>query len=228
MGPTGTLEGMSHQYGQWAPPPAAQRGYAPSPYGRDLAGRPQPVWPARPSLAGSTFFVGSWLVLLWLIELADTVLGGALEAFGVSPRDVTELPQVLTAPFLHFGFEHLLANSLPFLILGVLTRMAGRRAFWVATGTSVVVSGLAAWLLSAPYTVTAGASGLVFGWLAFLLVRGIFAGNWVQILVSAAVFGFFGGMLWGVFPGLPGVSWQAHLGGAAGGVLAAWLLTRRR
>ena len=112
-------------------------------------------------------------------------------------------------------------------MLGVLTRMTGRRTFWIATLASILVSGLFAWLLSAPNTVTAGASGLIFGWLTFLLVRGLFNRNWKQILIAAAVFGFFGGMLWGVFPTLPGVSWQGHLGGAVGGVLAAWWLQRR-
>lgn len=210
---------MSQQYG-WTPPPPSYGRVAVPPPASTLA-------PARPTLGSSVVFVGGWLVLLWVLEALDAVLLGALDGFGVSPRVIAELPQVLTAPFLHFGFEHLMANSLPFLALGVLARMAGRRPFWVATLASILVSGLFAWLLSAPSTVTAGASGLVFGWLAFLLVRGLFNRNWKQILISAAVFGFFGGMLWGVFPTLPGVSWQGHLGGAVGGVLAAWWLQRR-
>lgn len=210
---------MSQQYG-WTPPPPSYGRVAVPPPASTLA-------PARPTLGSSVVFVGGWLVLLWVLEALDVMLLGALDGFGVSPRVIAELPQVLTAPFLHFGFEHLMANSLPFLALGVLARMAGRRPFWVATLASILVSGLFAWLLSAPNTVTAGASGLVFGWLAFLLVRGLFNRNWKQILISAAVFGFFGGMLWGVFPTLPGVSWQGHLGGAVGGVLAAWWLQRR-
>ena len=210
---------MSQQYG-WTPPPPSYGRVAVPPPASTLA-------PARPTLGSSVVFVGGWLVLLWVLEALDAVLLGALDGFGVSPRVIAELPQVLTAPFLHCGFEHLMANSLPFLVLGVLARMAGRRPFWVATLASILVSGLFAWLLSAPNTVTAGASGLVFGWLAFLLVRGLFNRNWKQILISAAVFGFFGGMLWGVFPTLPGVSWQGHLGGAVGGVLAAWWLQRR-
>ena len=212
---------MTQQYGPWSPPSGA-RPYPPAPY--------HPAVPVRrtPSLGGSIFFVGGWLALLWLLEIADAVLLGALDGLGVSPRVVAELPQILTAPLLHFGFEHLAANSLPFLVLGVLVRMTGRRAFWIATLIPVVTSGLAAWLLSAPGTVTAGASGLVFGWLTYLLVRGLFNGNWVQILIAAAVFGFFGGMLWGVFPTMPGVSWQGHLGGAAGGIAAAWALHGER
>ena len=209
---------MSQQYG-WTPPPPS--------HGSVAVPAPQSNAPARPTIGASVVFVGGWLVLLWILEVLDLVLLGALDGFGVSPRDVAELPQLLTAPFLHFGFEHLMANSLPFLVLGVLTRLAGLGAFWVATLGSIVVSGLFAWLFSAPNTVTAGASGLIFGWLTFLLVRGLMNGNWKQILISAAVFGFFGGMLWGVFPTLPGVSWQGHLGGAVGGVLAAWWLRRR-
>lgn len=196
-------------------------------YGQAVPAPPQ-AWRRPPSATASAFVVGAWLALLWLIEVVDTFLGGALDAFGITPREVTDLPSILVAPLLHFGFGHLMANSLPFLVLGTLARMAGRLAFGVATAASVLVSGLAAWLLSAPNTVTIGASGLVFGWLTFLLMRGIFAGNWVQILVAAAVFGFFGGMLWGVFPTMAGVSWQAHLGGAVGGVAAAWWLGRRR
>lgn len=188
---------------------------------------PVPTAP-RPTVESSVTFVGGWLAVLWLLEVVDVALGHRLDAFGISPRDLGELPQILSAPLLHFGFGHLVANSLPFLVLGTLTRLAGRLVFWVATGAAAVASGLFAWLLSAPHTVTAGASGLVFGWLAFLLVRGVLNRDWRQILISVAVFAFFGGILWGVLPGQPGISWQAHLGGAVGGVLAAWMMSRRR
>lgn len=179
-----------------------------------------------PSLIGSFVFIGAWLALMWLLEGTDAMSGGMLDTFGVSPRDITELPQIFTAPFLHFGFGHLIANSVPFLVLGVMVRMTGRKTFWIATLTAIVCSGLLAWLLSPPSTVTAGVSGLVFGWLGFLLLRGLFARNWVHILVAAAVFGFFGGILWGIFPTASGVSWQGHLGGVLGGALAAWWLNR--
>lgn len=224
-GAPGTLGDMSIPTGPWqsrAPAPSSWQ----QPQG--YLSPPAPViLDRRPTAIGSFFFIGSWLALMWVLEGVDQITGGALDTFGVSPRDVTELPQILSAPFLHFGFGHLIANSVPFLVLGIMTRMTGRKNFWVATACAIVLSGLVAWLVSAPHTVTAGASGLVFGWLGYLLVRGLFARNWVQILVSAAVFGLFGGMLWGVFPTMPGVSWQAHLGGVLGGVLAAWWLNRR-
>ncbi len=207
----------------WGPPP--QQGYYP-PQLQPLQPAPAPTLRAKPSGPGAFMFIAGLLVLLWAIEAADFVTAGALDSFGIRPRSVESLPAILVAPLLHFGFSHLAANSLPFLVLGTITRMSGRRDFWIATGFAVLGSGLTAWLLAAPNSVTAGASGLIFGWLTYLLVRGLIAGNWMQILIAAIVFGFFGGMLWGVFPTVPGVSWQAHLGGAAGGVLAAWMLGR--
>ena len=149
----GTLGDMSIPTGPWqSPAPAPSSWQQPQAY-------PYPPAPVildrRPTAVGSFFFIGSWLTLMWVLEGLDLVTGGALDTFGVSPRDVTELPQILSAPFLHFGFEHLIANSVPFLVLGIMTRMTGRRNFWVATTCSIVLSGLVAWLVSAPNTVTA-------------------------------------------------------------------------
>lgn len=203
----------------WAPPP--QQGYYPP-----LPQPSPPPLPAKPSASGAFLFIAGLLVLMWAIEAADFITAGALDSFGIRPRSVESLPAIVVAPVLHFSFSHLAANTLPFLVLGTITRMSGRRDFWIATLLAVLGSGLTAWLLAAPGSVTAGASGVIFGWLTYLLVRGLIAGNWTQILVAALVFGFFGGMLWGVFPTVPGVSWQAHLGGAAGGLLAAWVLGR--
>ena len=186
---------------------------------------PTPNLPARlTTVKGASVFMACWLALLWAVEILDTVSGGALDSFGVEPRDVGELPQILTAPLLHFGWGHLIGNSLPFFALGVLVLLSGLRRWLVATGASVASSGLLAWLLSPPASVTAGASGLIFGWLTYLLVRGIFSKDARQILLALVVFAVWGSVLWGVFPGAPGISWQAHLGGALGGLLAAWLL----
>lgn len=85
--------------------------------------------------------------------------------------------------------------------------------------------GLGTWLFGSP-GLHLGASGLVFGWMVFLLVRGFFVRSLGQILVAAALFLYWGGMLWGVLPGQPGVSWEGHLFGALGGLLAAWLVAR--
>lgn len=184
--------------------------------------------PARPDVRGAGLFMGAWVVLLWALELVDAAVPALrLDGWGVSPREVSELPQVFTAPFLHVGWQHLAANTVPFFVLGLVILLSGVRPFLVATLASVVVSGAFVWLFSAPGTVTLGASGIVFGWLAFVLVRGLFSGNLRHLLIGVIMFVVYGGVLWGVLPTAAGVSWQGHLGGAIGGVLAAWWLPRR-
>lgn len=187
-----------------------------------LSRRDSPV-PAR--TAG--IVIGAWTVLLWLIELVDQVTRGALEMLGIQSWNVASLPSVFVAPLIHDDWAHLAANTLPFAALGFLVLLGGwGRALW-ATVVIVVVSGLFAWLLSPPHTVTIGASGLVFGWLTYLLVRAVFTRNTAQIVIAVAVLVVYGSLLWGVLPTQPGVSWQAHLGGALGGALAARLLHGR-
>ena len=106
--------------------------------------------------------------------------------------------------------------------------LSGVRVFATALASSWLGSGAAVWLIGG-FNITVGASGLVFGLFAFLLVRGFFNRHWGQILLSVVLFLAYGGILFGVLPTVAGyVSWQAHLGGAAGGVIAALLLSRRR
>ena len=181
----------------------------------------------QPTLSRALTVVGGILALMWAIEVVDVLTLNSLDYFGIQPRQTEDLPNILVAPFLHFGWGHLIGNSLPFLVLGVLTYLAGVARWAVTSATTVVSSGLAAWLLSPVGTITAGASGVIFGWLAYLLVRGIFTGKPGQIAIAVVVFLLYGSVLWGVFPTAPGVSWQAHLGGAAGGVFAAWYLHSR-
>ncbi len=182
-----------------------------------------PVAPRRAGLV-----VGVGVALLWLIELVDQITRGSLDALGIHSWQLSSLPSIFLAPWLHLDWAHLSANTLPFAALGFLVVLGGAVRALLSTLWSVVVSGLSAWLLSPPNTVTIGASGLIFGWLTYLLTRGLFARDGKQILLAVLVFAIYGGILWGVFPTQVGVSWQAHLGGAIGGVLAAWSLHRRR
>ncbi|MFD0865952.1 rhomboid family intramembrane serine protease [Tessaracoccus lubricantis] len=168
--------------------------------------------------------MGGLLAVMWALELLDSVTLNALDSYGIEPRQASDLPNVLWAPLLHFGWAHLISNSVPFLVLGVLTYLSGAVRWVVTTVVSTVVSGLTAWLLSGVGTITAGASGVIFGYLTYLLVRGIFTRRISQILIAVVVFALYGTVLLGVLPGVPGVSWQAHLGGAVGGVIAAYLL----
>lgn len=168
-------------------------------------------------------FVG----LLYVVELVDTMLGNSLDGAGVRPREVDGLDGIFFGPLLHGGWGHLVANTVPLLVFGFLILLSGV-ARWVAV-TAVVwlVGGVGTWLTGADHTVHLGASVLAFGWLVYLLVRGFFSRSAVQVLVGLVLLVLYGGVLWGVLPGQPGVSWQGHFFGAVGGVCAAWWLGRR-
>lgn len=177
--------------------------------------------------AGAALVMLALLAGLWLLELVDLLVGGALDGYGIEARELDGLPEIFTAPFLHAGFGHLLGNSVPFAVLGFLVLLGGTTRWLLSSLTSIVSSGLFAWLLTPAGTIVLGASGLVFGWLTHLVVRGVWSRRPAQVLVGLAVLLVYGGMIWGVLPGAAGISWQAHLGGAVGGVLAAWWLHRR-
>ena len=183
------------------------------------------ILPAKPKAAA--IVVLAFTALLYLVELVDEVaLHGRLDSEGIVPRTPSGLDGIAWAPLLHGGWGHLLANTVPVLAFGFLA-MAGGIARWlVVTGLIWVISGVGVWLTAAPGTSTIGASGLAFGWLAYLLVRGIFNRSFGQLVVAGVLLLIWGGALWGLLPGNPGISWQAHLFGALGGILAAWLAAR--
>ncbi|MEE9095557.1 rhomboid family intramembrane serine protease [Pseudarthrobacter phenanthrenivorans] len=171
--------------------------------------------------------LGGFVALLFAIEVLNTLMMGALNrTFGLRPRSPDGLLDILTFPLLHANLNHLLSNSLPLVIFGFLVFLSGLRVFLTALAFSWLGSGLTVWLIGDGVTV--GASGLVFGLFAFLLVRGFFNRSWRQILLAAVLFMGYGSILLGALPFVAGyVSWQAHLGGAAGGVVAALLLRPR-
>jgi membrane associated rhomboid family serine protease len=177
---------------------------------------------------GGLLVVGSFVALLFAIELLNTVLLHSLNGvFGLRPRSADGILDVFTFPLLHANLNHVLSNALPLIIFGFLVFLSGLRVFLTAVACSWLGSGLAVWLIGAG-GVTVGSSGLVFGLFAFLLVRGFFNRSWWQILLSVVLFLAYGSILFGIIPNIAGfVSWQAHLGGAAGGVLAAVVLRAR-
>jgi len=169
-----------------------------------------------------------FVAVLWVSEIVDTVLDNRLDAEGIRPGSTAGLSGIIFAPLLHGGFAHLIANTLPLLVLGFLVLLAGVRRWLAVTAIVWIVGGVGTWLFAGSGTVHLGASGLVFGWLTYLVLRGLFTRNATQILVGVVVFLVYGGLLLGVLPGQPGISWQGHLFGALGGVLAAWWLAGRR
>ncbi len=171
--------------------------------------------------------VGAFVALLYGIELVNTLMLHSLNGvFGLRPRSLDGFLDILTFPLLHANLAHLISNTLPLMIFGFLVFLSGLRVFVTALAASWLGSGAAVWLIG--FKLTVGASGLVFGLFAFLLVRGFVNRNWWQILLSVVLFMAYGSILFGVLPTVASfVSWQAHLGGAAGGVMAALFLSTR-
>lgn len=166
------------------------------------------------------------MVVIWAVHLVNVlVFGGNLVFFGIHPLDMSALWHIITAPLLHANFEHLISNTVPGAIFSFLIGMSRARVWWEVTVFVVLLGGVGVWLLGGPGTNHIGASGLVYGWLAYLLVRGMFNRDFLQILLGIFLGVAYSGLIWGVLPGVPGVSWQAHLFGAVGGVAAGMFMT---
>jgi membrane associated rhomboid family serine protease len=190
----------------------------------------RPVW----MVGGVTIL--SFVALLYVIELWDSLTGHRLDENGIRPMETDGLMGIIFAPLLHADWAHLMANTVPALVLGFLMTLAGLSRFIFATAIVWIVGGFGTWLIGnvgahCPYVGVScdpthiGASGLIFGWLAFLIVFGFFTRRAWEIVVGLIVLFVYGGILLGVLPGTPGVSWQGHLCGAVAGILAAYLLS---
>ena len=191
----------------------------------------EPTSKKRPTWMAGGVTVVSFVALLYVIEAFDQATGDRLEQDGIRPLEVDGLWGILWAPLLHANWAHLIANTVPALVLGFLVSLAGMSRFVYATVIVWLLGGLGTWLignLGAPYGVETnhiGASGLIFGWLTFLIVFGFFTRHAWQIVVGILVFLVYGGVLWGALPGTFGVSWQGHLCGGIAGVIAAYVLS---
>jgi membrane associated rhomboid family serine protease len=195
------------------------------PLGYTQQPKKRPTW----VVGGAT--VLSFVALLYVIELFDQLSGHTLDRNGIQPLETDGLKGIIFAPLLHADWQHLIANTIPALVLGFLVTLAGLGRFIWATAIIWILGGIGTWLIgdigAGPYeTNHIGASGLIFGWLTFLLVFGFFVRSAMQITVGIVVLFVYGGILWGVLPGTFGVSWQGHLCGAVAGVIAAYLLSK--
>jgi membrane associated rhomboid family serine protease len=163
------------------------------------------------------------VTVMWAVELVDLLPHTNFDRYGIRPRQLVGLVGIATAPFLHAGFAHLMGNTIPFLVLGCLIAASGIARYLEVTVTVAVIAGVGTWLTGPAHSDHIGASGVVFGYLTYLLARGLFERKLTYLAVGVAVLFVYGGVLWGLFPRV-GISWQGHLFGAAGGVAAAWLL----
>jgi membrane associated rhomboid family serine protease len=190
--------------------------------------------PAEPRLTAPTredprvrglVLVAAMVALMWVVEVVDLVAGN-LDSAGIRPRDTDGLPGIVLAPFLHGGFDHLIANTIPFVALGAAIALGGLARVLVVSVVVAVVGGLGTWLVAPDDTVHIGASGMVFGFATYLVARGAYTRRALHIVAAVAVLGVYGStLLFGLVPE-PGISWQGHLFGAIGGVAAARLLHR--
>ncbi|MCJ0903140.1 rhomboid family intramembrane serine protease [Rhodococcus sp. ARC_M6] len=180
--------------------------------------KPPSVWKQ------SAVLIGGFVLALYVIEIADAISGQHIQNAGVTPRTLDGLWGILFAPVLHDDWAHLIANTIPVLILGYLVLVSGISRGLAATGIIWLIGGVGVWLFAGAGYNHVGASVLIFGWVTYLLVRGFFTRSFTQILIGVVVFVIYGGVLWGVLPSDPQVSWQGHLFGAIGGVVAAWAL----
>lgn len=169
------------------------------------------------------------LGIFWAIEILDqAVFRGGLDRYGIQPRSIIGLRGIIFAPFLHGGFSHLIANTIPFLTLGWLTMIQETSDFYLVSIASALVGGLGVWLFGGANSVHIGASILIYGYLGFLLLRGVFQRNLPSIFLSIIVFLVYGGLVFGIFPSQVGVSWQGHLFGFIGGAFTAWAVAKEK
>jgi membrane associated rhomboid family serine protease len=180
-----------------------------------------------PDRTNALLLVAAMVALMWATEVVDVIAGHRLDDYGIHPRDVDGLAEILSAPFLHAGFGHLISNTLPFAVMGAAIALGGLARVAFVTLIVAVVSGLGTWLVAPSNSVHLGASGVVFGYAAYLVTRGVLSRRLTELAIGVVVVGVWGfGLLQGLLP-QERISWQAHLFGAIGGVIAASVLAER-
>jgi membrane associated rhomboid family serine protease len=166
------------------------------------------------------------VALMWFVEVINTLDSNGLDGDGIYARNVDRFWGILTSPFIHASFQHLIDNTLPFIFLGAIIAWRGAVRLAVVTGFVIVIGGLGTWLISPSGIPTIGASGVVFGYATYLLARGFFDRSALELVVGVIVGALWGSVLIASLVPHQGVSWQAHACGAIAGVIVAWRLSR--
>lgn len=161
--------------------------------------------------------------LIWIISIANFL--GFLPSFvsGLLPRHMSGLQGIVTMPFLHADFIHLISNTVPFVIFSILISLSGERYYFKSTILIVVLTGALLWLMGRE-SYHIGASGLVFGYFGFLLIRMFYSPSLMSIVISIAVLILYGGMIWGILPQGRQISWEGHLFGLIAGIIVARMM----
>ena len=169
------------------------------------------------------------VAIMWIVEAVNSLDSNRLSTSdGIYARNVDHIWAIFTAPFLHFSFQHLIANTVPFVFMGVIIALQGARKFLLVTLIIIVIGGLGTWLIAPAGTDTAGASGVVFGYATYLFARGFFDRSAFELLTGLLVGVVWGGALLSSIVPHYGISWQGHACGAIAGVTAAYLVRQER
>jgi membrane associated rhomboid family serine protease len=175
----------------------------------------------------------SLVAVAWILEIIDqfllrSVSRTTLDVYGIVPQNLIGLRGILFAPFLHGNFAHLIGNTIPFVVLGWLVMLRETSDFFMVSIIAALSSGLGTWLIGKPGTIHIGASGVIFGYLGYLLLRGFFERSMLAISLAIVTAVLYGSLVLGVLPFQYGISWEGHLFGFIGGVAAAWMLANER
>ena len=195
--------------------------------------RTRPGGPIRPRRGQAQFeglvVLSGMVAIMWVLEAINSLDSNQLaRSDGIYARNLDHVWAIFTAPFLHFSWQHLIANTIPFVFMGVIIALQGARKFLLVTLIIIVIGGVGTWLIAPPGTDTAGASGVVFGYATYLFARGFFDRSALELLTGLIVGVVWGGALLSSIVPHTGVSWQGHACGAIGGLVAAYLLRRDR
>ena len=179
-------------------------------------------------LRDAVVLMAAFVALIWILQVLNWADGYRLDQeYGILPHSVGRLPDIFTAPFLHVSWQHIEGNTVPLFVLGVLAAYRGVKKFLLVSLIVAVASGLAVWLFQSGDAVTVGASGLIFGYFGYVVLRGFFDRNLLDIGLGVVAGVLYWTILQVAIPGTPGISWIGHVGGLVGGVVAAWVLRER-
>jgi membrane associated rhomboid family serine protease len=169
------------------------------------------------------------LGVIWMLWIVDGLFfHNSLKSHGVHPRSAEGLIGILSSPFLHSGLFHLVANTIGIVMLGSLVLMHDISKFFLVNAFSVIIGGLGVWLVGGTQTNHIGISGVIFGYFGYLVSVGIFERKLGTVLLSLLTVFLYGGMIWGILPVQIGVSWEGHFFGFLGGILSAFVLSKRK
>ena len=175
------------------------------------------------------FLMVGFIGLIWVLQLANWADHYHLDfSYGILPRSIGRLPEIFTAPFLHFSWDHIDGNSGPLFVFGFLAAYRGVVKFLGVTLVVAITSGMAVWLFQGNNQLTVGASGLIFGYFGYVLSRGLIDRNLIDALAAVVMGLSYAYILTVAIPGAPGVSWIGHLGGLIGGIASGWIFRTRR